>query len=131
MILKEINPQYLTEDQVKAADSIQKVTHDSVQVLEPELVAHLMRQNPPAAGPRASQDPGSSVPHLFLHSPSSAYQVPPARTREVSAAATGSGQQQAGPVTRGRKRTGSKHGEDVPPHHLLRLPVVEFNPNKR
>ena len=124
MILKEINTQYLTEDQVKVADSIQKVIHDSVQVLEPELVAHLMRQSPPATGPRVSQDPCSSVLHLFLHPPSSACQVPPARTREVSPAA-GSAQQEAEPVTRGRKRTGSKHGEDVP-HHLLKLPELKL-----
>ena len=92
-------------------------------------MAHLMRQNPPVAGPRTSQDPGSSVSYLFLHPPSSACKVPPARTREVSAAA-GSAQQEAGLVTRGRKRTGSKHGEDVPPPPP-QAPRVEINPNKR
>ena len=81
MILKEISPQYLTEDQIKIADSIQKVIHDSVQILEPQLVTHLMRQNPTVAGPRTSQDLGSSVPHLFLPSPSSASQVTPAITK--------------------------------------------------
>ena len=65
MILKEINHQYLTLEQAQAANKVEKVIMESVQVLEPSLVAELARQNPPSTGLGASQDPGLSVPSPF------------------------------------------------------------------
>ena len=130
MILKEINHQYLTPEQVQAANKVEKVIMESVQVLEPSLVAELARQNPPSTGPRVSQDPGLSVPHLSLLS-SALCQVYPARGSRQPSAAAGSAEQQAGPVGRqGMKRPQSRHGEeDVP--HPPQAPRVQVNPNKR
>ena len=131
MILKEINHQYLTPEQVQAANKVEKVIMESVQVLEPSLVAELGRQNPPSTGPRASQDPGLTVPHLSLLSSPVQCQVHPARGSRQPSAAAGSAEQQAGPVGRqGRKRPQLRHGEeDVPPPP--QAPRVQVNPNKR
>ena len=112
MILKEINQQYLTADQLRAANALQDVIKESVGVLEPQLITQLERQNPPSAGPRSSQDPGSAVPHLAFVPPPALHQVQPERRRREVSAAAGSAEQQAGPVGRGRKRPASVHGEE-------------------
>ena len=131
MILKEINHQYLTPEQIQATNKVEKVIMESVQVLEPSLVAELARQNSPSTGPRVSQDPGLSVPHLSLLSSPVLHQVHHARGSRQPSAAAGSVDQQAGPVGRqGRKRPHSRHGEeDVPPPP--QAPRVQVNPNKK
>ena len=129
MILKEINQQYLTADQLTAANALQDVIKESVGVLEPQLITQLERQNPPSAGPRSSQDPGSAVPHLAFVPPPALHQVQPERRRREVSPAAGSAEQQAGPVGRGRKRPASVHGEEdvrPPPSQVHRT-----DPNMR
>ena len=84
MILKEINHQYLTVEQVQAANKVEKVIMESVQVLEPSLVAELARQNPPSTGPRASLGSWPVCPSPFSAFFSYAAPSPPCKRKQTA-----------------------------------------------